>query len=110
MVVGHQDFEYTLGCGTRASFHWAPYANNITSLVRNWTATGQSPRILVMGTALWHMLHVGLPRNYGHGLSWLADALRGLQAQQVRRACRASFGDVRGLGYCGSGKGKDQLK
>jgi hypothetical protein len=81
MVFGHQDFEYELPCGIRASFFWAPYADNVTSLVEGWSSAGTVPDVLVMGTALWHMLHVGVPQDYGNKLSNLANALSRLESQ-----------------------------
>ena len=36
IVVGHQDFEYTLPGNVRLSFVWAPYAVNITTILSNW--------------------------------------------------------------------------
>lgn len=84
MVFGHQDFEYELPGGIQASFFWVPYANNLTTLVDRWAAARRSPDVLVMGTALWHMLHVGLPGDYGNRLSRLANALAALQRQAAR--------------------------
>lgn len=81
MVFGHQDFEYELPCGIRASFFWAPYADNVSSLVEGWSSAGAVPDVLVMGTALWHMLHVGVPQDYGNKLSNLANALSRLESQ-----------------------------
>mmetsp|Transcript_46244 Transcript_46244/g.117063 ORF Transcript_46244/g.117063 Transcript_46244/m.117063 type:complete len:378 (+) Transcript_46244:446-1579(+) len=86
VVFGHQDFEYTLPCGIRASFFWAPYADNVTALVEQWVGAQQVPDVLVMGTALWHMLHVGAPADYSQRLTRLADALRRLHSQRVRPA------------------------
>mmetsp|Transcript_1538 Transcript_1538/g.4445 ORF Transcript_1538/g.4445 Transcript_1538/m.4445 type:complete len:394 (+) Transcript_1538:507-1688(+) len=78
MVFGHQDFEYSLPCGIRASFHWTPYANNITRLVRRWVSAGVSPDVLLTGTALWHMLHMGAFQDYGARVGRLAKALKSL--------------------------------
>ena len=36
VVYGHRDFEFTLPNDIRASFIWAPYAANLTSMYTNW--------------------------------------------------------------------------
>ena len=36
VVYGHRDFEYHLPSNIRASFTWAPYADNLTQLYSNW--------------------------------------------------------------------------
>ncbi len=38
MVYGHRDFEYMLPGNVRASFIWAPYAANLTTMYTNWYA------------------------------------------------------------------------
>jgi hypothetical protein len=83
MVFGHADFEYELPCGIQASFYWAPYADNVTSLLADWTeaATEQQqrrPDIILLGTALWHMLYIGSPSDYGRRLLGVVAALHAL--------------------------------
>ena len=36
VVYGHRNFEFTLPNDIRASFIWAPYAANLTSMYSNW--------------------------------------------------------------------------
>ena len=38
VVYGHRDFEYMLPGNVRASFIWAPYAANLTTMYTNWYA------------------------------------------------------------------------
>ena len=52
VVYGHRDFEYMLPGNIRASFIWAPYAANLTTMYTNWyaqptTATGRLSRALL---------------------------------------------------------------
>lgn len=67
VVYGHRDFEYMLPGNVRASFIWAPYAANLTTMYTNWyahamqthppsIASWQSllPRALYPGKALQH--------------------------------------------------------
>ena len=86
VAYGHQSFEYTLPGAIRASFVWAPYTANVTDQINAWCATTTGicpcrvsskgsqrdclmwwlrrhdtdvmPDVLVVGTALWHVLHV----------------------------------------------------
>ena len=36
VVYGHRDFEYMLPDNIKATFIWAPYAANLTSVYTNW--------------------------------------------------------------------------
>ena len=38
VVYGHRDFEYMLPGNIRATFFWAPYAANLTTMYTNWCA------------------------------------------------------------------------
>ena len=141
----HRDWEHRLVGGGRASFTWAPYAWNITRVLRTWAAeadaaaevargtaaadeyaaganppvapvaprgggegavaagtgdalsdgpsassggdaarvaavvTGRAgqrlPDVLIMGSSLWHMLHVGSIAEYQRALGGLVEAL-----------------------------------
>ncbi len=74
VVVGHRSFEHPLAAGSRGSFVWAPYAENITESLRTWHASGAAPGVVVMGASLWHMLHVGNAAEYGSALSRMREA------------------------------------
>jgi len=71
----HQSFEYWLDCGVRASFLWAPYATNLTSLLQRWRQQGQFPDVLVMSSGLWPMLHIGDPDVFGEEMRLVAAQL-----------------------------------
>lgn len=60
VVYGHQDFEHVLPHGARASFVWAPFEANVSAAIEGWGRDGRPvPDVVVLGTSLWHMLHVG---------------------------------------------------
>ncbi|XP_078445745.1 protein ALTERED XYLOGLUCAN 9-like [Wolffia australiana] len=57
--------------GTRLDFAWAPYEANLTGLA------GGGADVVVMGSGLWHMLHVGDAGEYGRGLAAVGAAVKG---------------------------------
>ena len=78
----HRDWTHQLASdGAVATFAWAPFAQNVTSRLRNLfegddaRGQGRPPIALVMGAALWHELHVDDLGEYGAALAELADAL-----------------------------------
>ncbi len=46
VVYGHRDFEYMLPSKIRASFIWAPYADNLTDMFANWCEAWDHPYFL----------------------------------------------------------------
>eukprot|EP00884_Botryococcus_braunii_P005898 jgi/Botrbrau1/15309/Bobra.0319s0001.1 len=73
VVYGHQDFEYVLTGNIRATFLWAPYATNLSSLVDTWDKQGQNPDVVVLSAGLWHMLHISDVNDYLYCLESLRD-------------------------------------
>ena len=95
----HRDWEHRLVGGGRATFTWAPYAWNISGVLRAWASdlsegveVGEAeettaapargrrtrhrlPNVLVLGASLWHMLHVGSVEEYERALEGLAREL-----------------------------------
>lgn len=45
VVYGHRDFAYMLPGNIRASFIWAPYAANLTTMYTNWYAFATQPPV-----------------------------------------------------------------
>ncbi|CAL5218696.1 g407 [Coccomyxa viridis] len=76
VVYGHRDFEYMLPGNVRASFIWAPYAANLTTMYTNWTRSGESPHVVVMSAGLWHMLHIHSPADFAKQLQRLKQAMK----------------------------------
>ena len=59
VVYGHRDFEYMLPGNVRASFIWAPYAANLTTMYTNWYAHAKSPCMISWQYLLGRALHPG---------------------------------------------------
>ncbi|KAJ4802899.1 Pmr5/Cas1p GDSL/SGNH-like acyl-esterase family protein [Rhynchospora pubera] len=66
----HSDYHITLpDRGIRVDFIWAPYESNITWLLRDIRHTRHYPDLLILGSGLWHMLHITNPSLYGTALT-----------------------------------------
>ncbi|KAJ3689687.1 hypothetical protein LUZ61_018851 [Rhynchospora tenuis] len=62
----HSDYQITLpDKGIKVDFIWAPYESNITQLLRDIRLTRRYPDVLILGSGLWHMLHITNPALYG---------------------------------------------
>ncbi|GAB2246592.1 hypothetical protein Droror1_Dr00002085 [Drosera rotundifolia] len=75
----HSDYGIVVdGVGMRLDFIWAPYEGNLTEVVAELTRNGSCPDVLVMGSGLWHMLHVTNSVDYGVSLGALSDSVMSL--------------------------------
>ncbi|KAI3747622.1 hypothetical protein L6452_10147 [Arctium lappa] len=61
--------------GLKLDFLWAPYATNLTNLIGHFKRNNTYPDVLVMGSGLWHMLHLTNYSDYGVSLRLLRDSL-----------------------------------
>lgn len=65
----HSDYRVVVEeIGLRLNFIWAPYTRNLTDLVVEFKRKRQFPDVLVLGSGLWHMLHVTDASDYGASL------------------------------------------
>lgn len=81
----HRSFEYRLAArGSHLSFVWAPYAENITAALASWRQDGHVPDVIVMGSSLWHMLHVRNVTHYAASLAGIRVTLDALLASERR--------------------------
>uniref|UniRef100_A0A0D9XLY7 Pmr5/Cas1p GDSL/SGNH-like acyl-esterase family protein n=1 Tax=Leersia perrieri TaxID=77586 RepID=A0A0D9XLY7_9ORYZ len=78
----HSDYRAAVPArGISVDFVWAPFESNLTRLLReDLRLAPRAPDVLVVGSGLWHMLHVGDARSYGDGLGSIADAARSLRS------------------------------
>lgn len=73
----HSDYQIVINeIGMRLDFVWAPYTTNLTDLVVEYRQTKNYPDVLVMGSGLWHMLHITNASDYGASLQLLRKALQ----------------------------------
>ena len=74
----HSDYRHVVGeIGLKSDFVWAPYETNLTGLVMEFKRKLNFPDVLVMGSGLWHMLHLSKSSDYGVWLRILRNELVG---------------------------------
>ncbi|WJZ98272.1 hypothetical protein VitviT2T_016811 [Vitis vinifera] len=74
----HSDYRHVVGeIGLKLDFVWAPYEANLTGLVMEFKRNLNYPDVLVMGSGLWHMLHLTNSSDYGVWLTSLRNELVG---------------------------------
>ncbi|KAF7831141.1 uncharacterized protein G2W53_013474 [Senna tora] len=64
--------------GMKLDFIWAPYTTNLTDLVMGFKQKRNYPDVLVMGSGLWHMLHITNASDYGVSLQLLRSSITSL--------------------------------
>ncbi|KAK9274834.1 hypothetical protein L1049_022087 [Liquidambar formosana] len=75
----HSDYRMVIAeIGMKLDFIWAPYATNLTDLMMEFKRKRNYPDVLVMGSGLWHMLHVTNASDYGVSLQRLRSAVLSL--------------------------------
>ncbi|KAL6642768.1 hypothetical protein ACP70R_020949 [Stipagrostis hirtigluma subsp. patula] len=78
----HSDYRAAVPArGISVDFVWAPFESNLTRLLReDLRLAPRMPDVLVLGSGLWHMLHVTDAACYGDALASVAEAARSLRA------------------------------
>ncbi|GFY94144.1 hypothetical protein Acr_09g0005900 [Actinidia rufa] len=72
----HSDYQILVDeIGMKLDFIWAPYATNLTDLMRDFKQNKNYPDVLVMGSGLWHMLHVMNSSDFGISLRLLRNSV-----------------------------------
>lgn len=80
----HSDYQLIIGeIGMKLDFIWAPYVKNLTDLVYGFEQNRNYPDVLVMGSGLWHMLHVTNASEYGSNLESLRSSLVSMVTDSV---------------------------
>lgn len=70
----HSDYRIVVRqIGMKLDFIWAPYVTNLTGLMTDLKPNGNYPDVFVIGSGLWHMLHVTNSSDYGVSLQSLRN-------------------------------------
>ena len=79
----HSDYRAAVPArGISVDFVWAPFESNLTRLLReDLRLAPRLPDVLVLGSGLWHMLHVTDAASYGDALASVAGAAKSLRSQ-----------------------------
>jgi len=78
----HSDYHAAVPArGISVDFIWAPFESNLTRLLHeDLRLAPRTPDVLVLGSGLWHMLHVTDASQYGDALASIADAANSLRS------------------------------
>lgn len=72
----HSNYQIVISeIGMKLDFIWAPYVTNLTDLMMEFKQNRSYPDVMVMGSGLWHMLHVTNSSDYGVSLQELRSAV-----------------------------------
>ncbi|KAF5750191.1 hypothetical protein HS088_TW03G00524 [Tripterygium wilfordii] len=72
----HSDYEVFVDeFGMKLDYIWAPYESNLTDLMIGIKHNRSYPDVLVMGSGLWHMVHVNNASDYGVSLQLLRSSV-----------------------------------
>ncbi|KAL5743603.1 hypothetical protein ACOSP7_026470 [Xanthoceras sorbifolium] len=72
----HSDYNIVVDeIGMKLDFVWAPYVSNLTDLVMKYKVKRSYPDVLVVGSGLWHMLHINNASDYGVHLQLLKNSV-----------------------------------
>ncbi|XP_068653622.1 protein ALTERED XYLOGLUCAN 9-like [Aristolochia californica] len=72
----HSDYQLVIaGNGLKLDYIWAPYASNVTSMLKNFENNRKYPDVLVMSSGLWHMLHYTNASDYGVSLGMVRKSV-----------------------------------
>jgi hypothetical protein len=79
----HRDWAHNLVGGAKASFTWAPYVSDVVDAL---DAYGESdtPDLIVISTALWHVLHDTSVNTYKASMATLGARVRAIEAAHPR--------------------------
>jgi hypothetical protein len=78
----HSDYRAAVPArGISVDFVWAPFESNLTRLLReDLRLAPRVPDVLVLGSGLWHMLHVSDAARYGDALASVVAATNSLRS------------------------------
>ncbi|EHA8592128.1 PC-Esterase [Cocos nucifera] len=66
----HSDYHLAVtDHGIKLDFLWAPFEPNLTAILRDLRPGPRYPDVLVLGSGLWHMLHLPNSSEYGESLA-----------------------------------------
>lgn len=72
----HSDYNLVVDeIGMKLDFVWAPYVTNLTSMVKEYKRKKSYPDVLLMGSGLWHMLHITNASDYEDDLRMLRNSV-----------------------------------
>ncbi|CAH8294060.1 unnamed protein product [Eruca vesicaria subsp. sativa] len=75
----HSDYSVVVKeIGMKLDFVWAPYEKDLDDLVVSYKKRNKFPDVVIMGSGLWHMLHVNNASDFGFQLKELRSHVESL--------------------------------
>lgn len=75
----HSDYSVVVKeIGMNLDFVWAPYEKDLDDLVVSYKKRSKFPDVVIMGSGLWHMLHVNNASDFGFRLKELRSHVESL--------------------------------
>ncbi|KAJ0237186.1 Uncharacterized protein HA466_0250880 [Hirschfeldia incana] len=75
----HSDYSVVVKeIGMKLDFVWAPYERDLDDLVVSYKKRNKYPDVVIMGSGLWHMLHVNNATDFGLRLKELRSHVESL--------------------------------
>uniref|UniRef100_A0A1J3FXE0 Pmr5/Cas1p GDSL/SGNH-like acyl-esterase family protein n=1 Tax=Noccaea caerulescens TaxID=107243 RepID=A0A1J3FXE0_NOCCA len=75
----HSDYNIVVKeIGMKLDFVWAPYEKDLDDLVVSYKKRNKYPDVVIMGSGLWHMLHVNNASDFGSWLKQLSSHVESL--------------------------------
>lgn len=75
----HSDYSVVVKeIGMKLDFVWAPYEKDLDDLVVSYKKRSKYPDVVIMGSGLWHMLHVNNASDFGFRLKELRSHVESL--------------------------------
>lgn len=75
----HSDYSVVVKeIGMKLDFVWAPYEKDLDDLVVSYKKRNKFPDVVIMGSGLWHMLHVNNASDFGSQLKELRSHVESL--------------------------------
>ncbi|XP_068647858.1 protein ALTERED XYLOGLUCAN 9-like [Aristolochia californica] len=72
----HSDYQLVVEeNGLKLDYIWAPYASNLTSMLKNFENKHIYPDVLVLSSGMWHMLHYTNASDYGVSLGMVRKSV-----------------------------------
>ncbi|KAK4801276.1 hypothetical protein SAY86_021763 [Trapa natans] len=75
----HSNYQIVVSdIGMKLDFIWAPFVSNLTDLMAEFKQYTSCPDVLVMGSGLWHMLHLHNASDYRISMEYLKGSIMSL--------------------------------
>jgi len=98
----HSDLSHTIpAANAKVNFQWAPYASNVTSIMKSGIGPAPASDYVIAGGGLWDALHERSVSSYENEMKSLAAAFRSVHAKHTASIRQTEVGGA--LGHAAGG-------